>query len=165
MTIGESTGFIRLTPTKDQIMLQRVVVNVSDGIDRTTISFVIDVSEGSEPSRTPIFAFVAVGIVLLFLIIIGVVLLVVLKRRKKGEGDEGDRLDRESDLENGPKKVKTDVAITVAEAHANLGKGSKPVSYEDLYGVAAPQKEEGMTTKELKDYISGQIQELEKKEE
>ena len=38
-------------------------------------------------------------------------------------------------------------------------------SYEEMYGVPAPEKdEEELTTRELKDYIHDQIEELEKEE-
>ena len=93
------------------------------------------------------------------------------KRSRDREGNEGAGSDDQvigsfGDENEGKVRsgVSLDIAITPAEAHAKLGKGSKDVSYEDLYGAPAPKMEDGMTARELKDYISGQIEDLERME-
>ena len=106
--------------------------------------------------------------ILLVLILLSIAIGIFLWVRSRKKGDEEETvigtIREDADLHLGP-VAKTDVAISVTEAHASLGKGSRKVSYEDLYGVPAPQKEEGMTTRELRDYISSQIKELESSEE
>ena len=52
------------------------------------------------------------------------------------------------------------VATTVDQAHRRTEK-QEDLSYEDLYGSPAPKEEEGLTTAQLKEFISGQIKELE----
>ncbi len=170
MILDESTGIIKWKPSSGQVMLHKVVVNVSDGIDETIISIVIDVKEG-ESSSSGSFGLILAVAGISVLVIVGIVVGVFLMMRKrKDPGDDGEEPkeqvigsfgDEDRSVVSG---VKSDVAISTAEAHANLGKGSKQISYEDLYGVPAPKEEEGLTARELKEYISGKITELEKME-
>jgi hypothetical protein len=37
-----------------------------------------------------------------------------------------------------------------------------PKTYEELYGLSPPKEEEALNTRELRDYIKGSIEELEK---
>jgi hypothetical protein len=143
MTINEATGMIRWTPNNDQVMLHTVTVQVSDGIEESTTTFEIDVNEGTSSSSTMLIIIVA-AVIIGILILIGIIFLVRKKHTmdeealKKGE-EERETLDKEREEEY--------------------------ASYEELYGVPAPEKEEkGMTTTELKDYIHDQIEELEEEE-
>lgn len=166
MIIGEHTGLITWTPTKGQELLFNVIINVTDGIDYTQKSFVIEVTspeKSEDPSAViPIF----IGVIILILIATIVIVFIVIRRKKQSE----DELEPENGYgsefkESQPQRV-SDVPLTTAEAHAHLGKGSKKISYEELYGVKAPEKDtEGMTTTELRNYIRGQISELEKSQE
>ncbi len=166
MTIGETTGYIVWEPADDQVMLHRVVVNISDGIDQTSLSFIVEVVKARSSAGSIILIIIIPIVVVLILIALGAGIFLWMRSRKKGEGEETviGTIREDADLKVGP-AVKTEVAISVTEAHASLGKGSKKVSYEDLYGMPAPEQEEGMTTRELRDYISSQIDDLKKVEE
>jgi len=148
-------------------MLHRVVVNISDGIDQTTLSFIVEVVEAKTTSGSTLWVIVIPIVLVLVLLAVGAGIFLWVRSRKKDESEEETvigTIREDEDLKVGP-AAKTEVAISVTEAHASLGKGSKKVSYEDLYGMPAPQKEDGMTTKELRDYISSQIDELKGSEE
>ena len=92
-----------------------------------------------------------------------------LRKSRKEDGSKGSEPEEQiigAVEEEEVPQVKCDVALSPTEAHAHLGKGSKSVSYEDLYGSPSPKKEDaGMTTRELKDFIHDQINELEQVEE
>ncbi|MCU0798920.1 MAG: putative Ig domain-containing protein [Candidatus Thermoplasmatota archaeon] len=167
MTIGVDTGYLEWKPADDQVMLHRVVVNISDGIDQTTLSFIVEVVEAKTTSGNTLWVIVIPIVLVLVLLAIGAGIFLWVRSRKKDESEEETvigTIHEDEDLKVGP-AAKTEVAISVTEAHASLGKGSKKVSYEDLYGMPAPEQEEGMTTRELRDYISSQIDDLKKVEE
>jgi len=168
MVIGNSTGVIRWTPGPDQAFMQNVRVKLSDGIDVTELTFLVDVKEEGKTS-SPIL-FIAAGAAAVSLIVIAALLIFLIKRKKRSEKEEDEEgpstrelrdfiqgqineleeLDKKGQNE-APKEqvigqaddekvsvVKVDVPLTPQEAHAKLGKGSKNVSYEDLYGIPAP---------------------------
>jgi hypothetical protein len=165
LDIGESTGMIRWTPGIDQAMLHTVAINITDGIDYTIVTFTIDVQKGSE-SGIPVLYIIAP--IILVLLILGLTIFILLRRRSmKKAQKESVKAEQEvsvKDEDKVPHAGVTDVPLTPTEAHAHLGKGSKKVSYEDLYGVPAPNAdEEALTTRELRDYIHGEAQGLEKR--
>ncbi|MBN1389569.1 MAG: putative Ig domain-containing protein, partial [Candidatus Thermoplasmatota archaeon] len=140
MTISEDTGMIRWTPKDDQVMLHTVTVQVTDGIDINTLTFEIDVTEG-ESSTSTLLITIAIVVIVVILLALGIFFFIKQKKKmdeealKKGE-EERAALEKEREQEY--------------------------LSYEQLYGVPAPKKEEeGLTTKELKDYIHEKIEELE----
>jgi LPXTG-motif cell wall-anchored protein len=140
MTISENTGMIKWTPKDDQIMLHAVKVGVSDGIEMNTAAFEIEVTEGESSASTLI---ITVAIVVIVILLIALGTFFFLKKKKQ--------MDEEA-LKRGE------------EERATLEKEREDeyASYEELYGVPAPEKgEEGMTTRELKEYIHEKIEELE----
>jgi hypothetical protein len=166
MTIASGTGLITWTPRPDQAMLFSVIVNASDGYDKAVASFTIEVHKKSAEGGSGglvIMALVAVVI----LLCIGVVLFLVIRKRSKGNKEEQEEHVSVKDEDKAPQVAGvTNVPLTPTEAHAHLGKGSKKVSYEELYGAPAPQTEMvDMTTTELRDYIHDQVQELEELKE
>jgi len=168
MSISEDTGMIKWTPRSDQVMLYKVVVNVSDGIDHTKVMFTIDVLEGDGSGSISILLMAGPAVVL---ILLAVGIFFFIRSRRSREEEDVKEEDIEEQIIGGfPEEVqaqiKCDVALTPTEAHSHLGKGSKKVSYEELYGLSSPpEQEEGMTTRELKDFITDQIEELEAMEE
>ena len=143
MTISEDTGMIKWTPDDDQVMLHTVTIGVSDGIETNTATFEIEVIEG-ESSSSSLFIIIIIAVVVILLIVLGI--FIFIKQKKK--------MDEEA-LRKGE------------EERATLEKEREGeyASYEDLYGVPAPEvDEEGLTTSELKDYIHDQIEDLEKEE-
>jgi hypothetical protein len=169
LQVDQDTGLIKWKPRADQVMLHKVVVRVSDGTDDTDVSFTIDVkSNGVISSDQFVFASL-IGVLILVIVLILAFVFFRIKRPKKKDGQinkvSEEQVIGSSDDEETP-KVKCDVALSPTEAHAHLGKGSAAVSYEELYGSPAPKMEDkGMTTKELKNFIHEQINELEKMEE
>ncbi|MGA1820800.1 MAG: Ig domain-containing protein, partial [Thermoplasmatota archaeon] len=168
MTISEGTGMIKWTPRSDQVMLHKVVVNVSDGIDSSKVMFTIDVLEG-DGSGSLSMLFIAGPALIIVLIVVGIFFFIRSRRSKEEEHAEEEDLEEQiigGFSEEVQAQIKCDVALTPTEAHSHLGKGSKKVSYEELYGMQSPPKqEEGMTTRELKDFITDQIEELAAMEE
>jgi len=145
MTISEDTGMIRWTPNDDQVILHTITVEVSDGIESTISTFRVEVTEGKSSSSISIFIIILIVVVIVILLALGIFFFIKQKKKMdeealhKGE-EERAALEKEKEEETGP-------------------------SYEDLYGVPAPEiKEEGMTTSELKDYVHDQIEELEGEE-
>ncbi|MBN1539141.1 MAG: hypothetical protein JW939_03280, partial [Candidatus Thermoplasmatota archaeon] len=140
MTISEETGMIRWTPEDDQIMLHTVTVQVTDGIDINSLTFEIEVT-GGETSTSTLLITIAIVVVVILLLALGIFFFLRKKKQmdaealKKGE-EERAALEKEREKEY--------------------------LSYEQLYGVPAPEKEEGgMTSRELKEYIHEKIEELE----
>ncbi|MGA1793891.1 MAG: putative Ig domain-containing protein [Thermoplasmatota archaeon] len=168
MSISEDTGMIKWTPSSDQVMLYKVVVNVSDGIDHTKVMFTIDVLEGDGSGSISVLLIAGPAVVLI-LLAVGIFFFVRSRRSKEEEDVKEEDIEEQiigGFSEEVQAQIKCDVALTPTEAHSHLGKGSKKVSYEELYGMQAPPKqEEGMTTRELKDFISDQIEELAAMEE
>jgi len=170
MTIGEDTGVISWEPEADQVMMHKIVIGVSDGIDVTEMTFTIEVVDAGKEggSKLPLIAG-ACAIVLLVVVSFAVVL-VLMKGRRNARTKEEREIERPFDVdddddvkddEGSDNRFKCDVPLTPAEAHAKLGKGSRAVSYEDLYGVPRPKEERGMDAVELKNYIHDQIEEME----
>jgi len=140
MTISKETGMIRWTPKDDQVMLHAVTVGISDGIEMNTASFEINVIEGESFTST-----LLISIVLAVLVILLLALGIFFVIRKKKQMDE-------EALRKGEEE----------RAALEKEREEEYTSYEELYGIPAPEKdEEGLTTKELKDYIHEQIEDLE----
>jgi hypothetical protein len=141
MTISEETGMIRWAPNDDQIMLHLVTVGVSDGIEISTATFEIEVTEGESSTSTLILTISAVVIVAL-LLVLGILLFI---RQKK-------KMDEEA-LKRGEEE----------RAALEKEREDEYSSYEELYGIPAPveEEEEELTTKELRDRIHEQIEQLE----
>jgi hypothetical protein len=149
-------------------MMHKIVVRASDGIDHTDISFTIDVSEAGTSSAS--FFIIAIAGISLLTVVVAVIVFLFLRRRGENVSEETDENELEEQVigsfeDDEAPQVKCDVALTPTEAHAHLGKGSAPVSYDDLYGVSPPKEEdEALDPNELKDYISRSIVELEEME-
>ncbi|MGA1819766.1 MAG: putative Ig domain-containing protein, partial [Thermoplasmatota archaeon] len=171
LTVGEATGVLRWIPGKDQAGEHMVVVNVTDGLDTVTMKFTIDVesSESGIGGNAVVAGSMIGGSVMVSVSLIALVV-VIIRRKGKGKDIHETEVTEETIIGEveveGVKKVRCDVAITPTEAHANLGRGSKPVTYEELYGKREhKEEEEGLTTRELKEFIHSQIDELEHIEE
>ncbi len=162
MTIGELTGMIIWTPSEDQKeTLFNVVVNVSDGTDYTRQTFIIQVQEEKDEEGLNISLFIVIGLLVL-LLAVGVVLFIFIRKRRDTEEETEEPEEEISEEVADSGQPLSDVPLSTAEAHAHLGKGSKAVSYQDLYGAAAPEEDaEEMSTTELRDYIHDKISELE----
>ncbi len=143
MTISDETGMIRWTPKDNQVMLHTVTVEVSDGIETNTVTFEIEVGE-AESSSSSLFLIIIIVVVVVILLALGIFFFM----KKKKQMDE-----------EAIKRGEEERAALEKEREDNTP------SYEDLYGVPAPEKdEEGLTTSELKDYIHEQIEDLEEHE-
>ena len=131
---------IRWTPKDDQIMLHKVTVMVTDGIENSTATFEIEVTEG-ESSSSSLFIIIAIVILVVILLALGILFFIKQKKRIDGEA-----------LKRGEEE----------RAALEKEREDEYASYEELYGIPAPVKdEEGLTTKELKDFIHEKIEELE----
>ncbi|MBN1389048.1 MAG: FG-GAP repeat protein, partial [Candidatus Thermoplasmatota archaeon] len=140
MTISEETGMIRWKPNDNQAMLHSVVVEVSDGIETNTATFRVEVSGGESSSSSLL---IIIAIVVIAVILVGIGVFLIFRQKKKMD-------------EKALKKGEEERAALEKEREQEY------LSYEQLYGVPAPEKEEeGMTTQELKEYLHGQIEELE----
>ncbi|MGA1820332.1 MAG: putative Ig domain-containing protein, partial [Thermoplasmatota archaeon] len=140
MTISEETGMIRWTPKDNQVMLHTVTVQVTDGIDTNSLMFEIEVTEG-EISTSTLVITILIGVVVILLLALGIFFFL----RKKKQMDE-------EALKRGEEE----------RAALEKEREQEYLSYEQLYGVPAPEKEEeGLTTRELKEYIHEKIGELE----
>jgi hypothetical protein len=139
MSINEETGMIRWTPNDDQVMLHTIKVETTDGMESTSASFKIDVKEADSKSSA-FLIMIVLGIVLGIIVIL---IAILLLRKKK-------QMDREAEEEG--ERVKDQILHEHDE---------EQLSYEQLYGIPAPEEEEGMTTRELKDYIHERIEDLE----
>jgi hypothetical protein len=140
MTISEDTGMIRWTPKDNQVMLHAVTVQVTDGIETNSFTFEIEVTEG-EVSTSTLLITIAIIIIMILLIAVGIFFF--MKQKKK--------MDEEA-LRKGEEE----------RAALEKEREDEYASYEELYGVPAPERdEEGLTTRELKEYIHEKIEELE----
>jgi LPXTG-motif cell wall-anchored protein len=140
MTISEETGMIRWTPNDDQVMLHAITVGVSDGIEMNTATFEIEVTEGESSASTLI---ITIAIIVIVILLLALGIFFFMKKKKQ--------LDEEA-LRRGEEE----------RAALEKEREDEYASYEDLYGVPAPEKdEEGLTTAELKEYIHEKIEELE----
>ena len=163
MTIDEDLGFIDWIPGEDQEGDHKVIVNVTDGIDSVQMSFLIEV-ERSGPSVASMVGII--GAVVMALVLISLCVGFLVWKKGRSPADEGGEITMD-DVDWGTDDEVEDVssglcavATTVGQAHRRTGK-QQDLSYEDLYGSPAPKEEEGLTTGQLKEFISGQIRELE----
>jgi hypothetical protein len=166
MRIAEGNGLITWTPASDQAMLFTVIVNVTDGYDTGVTSFTVEVHRKASEGGSGLLMIMLIAIVAL--IIIGIGAFFFIRRRSRKEETINEVVSLKDEDKVPSVAGVTNVPLTPTEAHAHLGKGSKPVSYEDLYGAPAPKVESGdLTTAELRDYIHNEVNELErlKKEE
>jgi hypothetical protein len=144
MDINEETGMIRWKPDADQVRLHTVRVQVSDGIETTTATFEIDVNEG-ETSSSAILIIIAIGVIIGIIVLIGIIFII---RKKKTMDEEA------------MKKGEEERAALEKEREAEYA------SYEELYGVPAPEQvEEDLTTEELRESIHEQIEQLQEMKE
>jgi cbb3-type cytochrome oxidase subunit 3 len=170
----DNSGTIIWTPSSDQAGDRSVELSISDGVETVYYSFDINVVQGKGSSLpiVPLF----LGIVLVIIVVAAVLFFALRKQKKIDEKKAENPVDDESakivaEMEahkqgedtmglHAPNVVQTAVPMSVAEAHANLGK-DRPKSYEELYGIPAPKQEEGLTTVELKEEIGKMADELE----
>jgi len=167
MTIDDVTGMVKWVPTKDQIMLHRAVFVVNDSVEasETVLTIeVMDVDDG-EGTGMVLMVCIATGVVILLIAIIIGTMVVIRKMRVRDGGNDGeDVLDKAAfaiEQANAPRTLCA-VSLDATEAHMNDQRSKAPKTYEDLYGAPAPEKEEALTTRELRDYIKGSIEELER---
>jgi uncharacterized membrane protein len=172
MTVDEK-GNIEWKPTSYQVGSNSVKVHLSDGIDDMSYSFDIDVRSREGGSQSLVL--IILVIVILIIAIGGILFLVLRKQRVKKDKDKDVIQDETAeiiaDMErhkqgeesmdlHAPAVVQSDVPLSPAEAHANLGK-DRPKSYEEMYGTPAPKQEEGLTAAELREEIGEMAEELE----
>jgi hypothetical protein len=163
MQLDPRTGLLSWTPKSDQTLMYRVTINVTDGVDTTQVSYVLEVLEsGNEGSSSMLYVILAAAAV----VIIAISALLTFMKLRKGRNGTGDGKIVEEQVigpeEEEVKEIQCDVALTPAEAHAHLGKGSRQTTYEELYG--APQLEapdEDVSAYALRESIRDQIHELE----
>jgi len=165
MNVTLKGGILTWEPDKEQTMMHLVTVSVTDGTDTTEMTFTINVLPGSIEkgwSGLPLI----LGVVITVLVLCSGIGAVLFFRKKKKEHDKEEPEEQVIGNFEDEEKVpgtKCDVSLSVQEAHAQLGRGSKKVSYEELYGTPAPKKdEEEMDSMQLKEFIGQQIKELEK---
>jgi hypothetical protein len=141
MTINENTGMIKWTPKDDQIGTFTAMVQVSDGIDTHSRSFDIEVIEGEKETSTLLLIIITVAVVILMIATVVFLIFSVKKRMDENA------LKREEEEKAAMEKERED----------------EYASYEEIYGVPAPEseEEEELTTQELRDAIHEQIEELE----
>jgi hypothetical protein len=88
MTIEPTTGLLSWTPTKEQVGEHGIKVWVSDGIDKTNITFEIEVVEKPLEKESPgIFSFsiIIIIIIIVFIVILLLIFFIVCSKRKKGK--------------------------------------------------------------------------------
>jgi len=163
MQVDPNSGLVTWTPRRDQDLMYRVIINVTDSVDTTQVSYILEVLEsGEEGSNNLLYAIIGV---VAFLLVGIFALFLFMKRRKQIGGQNIGPVPEEQIIgpeEEEVKEVQCDVALTPSEAHAHLGKGSRQVTYEELYGapqVEAP--EEDVSAYDLRESIRQQIHELE----
>ncbi|MGA1848947.1 MAG: Ig domain-containing protein, partial [Thermoplasmatota archaeon] len=166
MFLDSSTGLLRWKPRSEDVMLHQVTVSISDGTDTETMVFTIEVLDSGEDrgGSAPIVIGAAAGAACLLISAIAVALVYMKKRKTAADDDDGKR--RESGRTEEPKPASStysSVTISASEAHV-ADHVQHNTTYEGLYGKRKEGSgEEGMTARELKDYIHDQITELEKK--
>ncbi len=139
MTLNAETGMIRWTPKGDQAIIHTVSVQISDGIETNQATFRVEVTQ-AESSSSSLFLIIIIAVIVVILLALGIFFFI----KKKKQMDEA-----------AIKRGEEERAALEKEKEDNTP------SYEDLYGVPAPEKnEDGMTTSELKDYIHEQIEDL-----
>jgi hypothetical protein len=167
MTIDDVTGMVKWVPTKDQIMLHRAVFVVNDSVEtsETVLTIeVLDVDDGEGTGMALMFC-IATGVVILLIAIIVGTMVVIRKMRERDGGNDGEDVQDKAasaiEQANAPRTLCA-VSLDATEAHRNDQSSNAPRTYEELYGAPAPEKEEALTTRELRDYIKGSIEELER---
>ena len=173
MTIDKDTGMIRWNPNDNQVGDRSTIVQVTDGIEASTLSFNVVVLQGKDVGlpMIPIF----IGTIMIFLII-ALFLIFFLRKKKDDDGDvdksitdksteiiaEMERHKRaETELYGkSPEVVHSSVPLTADEAHAHDA-ANRPQTYEELYGVPSPKIDETLTTLQLKNEIGEMAEELE----
>lgn len=172
MSLGENNGLLRWKPNHHQSAMHLIKINVTDGIDTVSIEFIVEViGNGDSNSVNSTFYILVFGSIIGILIVLMLTIFLVRRRGlTKEDSDDTDNGSREQIIgspdEIEDKKFGCDVSLTPTEAHAHLGKGSREVSYEDLYGASNPlEEDEGLSAKELKAFIREQIENLEEMEE
>jgi cbb3-type cytochrome oxidase subunit 3 len=142
MTIIEDTGMIKWTPKDNQVLLHTVTVQVTDGIENSRLTFEIEVTEGESTASAFLITF---AIVIIALILLALIFFLVFKKKKQMD-EEARRIGEEE------------------RAELEKEREEEYTSYEEIYGVPAPQEEEEeeeLTTEELRDRIHEQIEQLE----
>lgn len=161
MTLGNRTGSLSWTPTKDQVGIHDVGVNVSDGVEESSYYFIIEVLSSQESgTNDPLILAIVVGIIVFIIVAMAMGFIMLRKRGPKDDVMEEETIIGSSGEEEESTKVDCAVATTLGEAHANLGE-QKVRSYSDLYGEPSPEEEEVSTLSELKDFINEGIKEIE----
>jgi len=175
MIIRSETGMVVWTPKENQVGSHTIRVRVTDGYEESELSFRLEVEKGEGDSLGLIIGIV-VGIIVLIIVCF---LLYTFFIKGKGEGtekkEEIDKEDnkmleemeekkREKEWEEAHTKktdnlVISDVPLSATEAHAH-DHDNRPKSYEELYGQPAPDRDEELTAKELKDELEKLTDEL-----
>ncbi|MGA1819483.1 MAG: putative Ig domain-containing protein [Thermoplasmatota archaeon] len=170
-----ATGLIKWKPEMDDVMLHQARFTISDGIDTTEFMVTIDVIEpeggiGAEGGMTMVLVGAGIGAVVL---LVSVTVFFVIYRKKNGKKGDGEATLDTTFSDEGPDEEEnipvssrySAVTIDATEAHMR-DKMQHKVTYESLYGKTRPEAEdEGMTARELKEFIGKQITELERLEE
>jgi hypothetical protein len=146
LTVHNRTGAVDWTPNGDQARMHHVKIQVTDGADTIMLTLVFDV-KGEGSGEAPFFLIFLGSIIVVFAILAFIIINVLRKKIKEQDKEEqrimsGKFLDDDDD-DTKVEKYKCDVPLTSAEAHSHLQRGSKEVSYEDLYGNKPPEKGEG----------------------
>jgi hypothetical protein len=165
MTIGNQTGLIRWTPGKDQVGNHEVEVSISDGMEATKCSFVVEAikEQKEEPKDNSGMLLLSIGIILVVLFLVGMAIVIVVLTRRKEKPKEvkeaviGSHGEPESLVKTG-----STVPTTLEDAYI---RPAKPRSYQEMYGTNPPSQEEALSAQELKDSLNKDIWKLEHPEE
>ncbi len=180
MKVRGSTGMLVWTPKSGQAGTHTVKVNVTDGHETVLVQFRVVVSE---KAGLNIGLIIGIVIGVLVLIIVAVLLYVFVIRKKEEEGKEEVKEEEDEETKQlreeleqkerekafmdggqmppGTPKAPSAVHSSPAEAHAQ-DKTLKKMGYEELYGQPAPDKEEELSTEELKDELEKLTEQLRK---
>ncbi len=167
MVINEGTGTIIWEPREDQEGDNLVKLSISDGLESREEQFQITVSgiiSENTDKGIPVVAMVIPTAILILIVIFIAALLIIRNRRSDKENEKDDQVPDQS--EQGKKEEPTggngysSIATSLEEAHS-ADHIHHDYSYEDLYGMKAPQQVDELTTGELKEYIGKTINALE----
>jgi hypothetical protein len=140
MMIKNNTGTIDWVPTSEQATLHVVKISVSDGFDTLNFCLTFDVRE--ERTKTLPIREIIFGSIMALILILAVIGVIILRKKiRKYENEEKEILEGKVKRSSAsdPAPYVCDVPLTSDEAYAYLKKGSKKVTFEDLYGEAPPQ--------------------------